>query len=118
MNPDSIITAQYIHTYFLNLVNAFYKILPMSENKEPTRVEYMCSLLREMLGMQGLVESIEYDTGFFSLLNILQYFIDNPDCDDLIVKRDVFRAISICKRIASKYCTEAMEVRNECLEKV
>lgn len=103
MNHSGVITPAYIRYYFLNLVNAFYKILPMAENREPTRYEYMCSLRREMLGMEGLIEALGRNTGFLSLLNILTYLIDNPDCEDDIIKSDVFKAISICNRIAKKY---------------
>lgn len=109
-----------IHSYFSNLVNAFYKILPMAENKEETRAEYMGSLLRELMGMQKLVESIEYDPGFLTLLNILRYLIDHIDCSDEIVKKDVFKAISICNRLANKYyCSaSAVEVPDECVGKI
>lgn len=103
MNSTNIVSPHYIRSYFLNLVNAFYKILPMAENKEPTRVGYMCNLRREMLGMQGLIEALGRNTGFLSLLNILSFFIDNPDCDEDIVRSDVFKAISICKHIAAEY---------------
>lgn len=103
MRPYKTVSLNYIHFYFLNLVNAFYKILPMAENKEPTRYEYMRSLRREMLGMEGLIRALGRNTGFLSLLNILTYFIDNPDCEDDIIKSDVFKAISICKRIAKEY---------------
>jgi len=103
MNSANTVSPRYIHFYFLNLVNAFYKILPMAENKEPTRIGYMCNLRREMLGMQCLIETLGRNTGFLSLLNILSYFINNPDCDEDIVRSDVFKAISICKHIAAEY---------------
>lgn len=103
MSYSRVISPAYIRYYFLNLVNAFYKILPMAENREPTRYEYMQSLRREMLGMRGLIEALDHNTGFLTLLSILTYFIDNPDCEDDIIKSDVFKAISICKRIAKTY---------------
>lgn len=103
MNSSNMVSARYIHFYFLNLINAFYKILPMAENKEPTRNEYMLSLRCEMLGMRGLVESLGDNTGFLSLLSILTYFIDNPNCESAVVKREVFKAISICKHIAAEF---------------
>jgi len=41
-----------------------------------------------------------------SLLNILQYLIDNPECSLTVVKREVFRAISICNKLKAKYAVE------------
>lgn len=116
MKHEYTIPAYYINKYFTNLVNAFYKILPMTENREPTRVEYMCSLRREMLGMQGIVSSINGHPGFLSLLNILSYLIGDPQCSDDIARQDVFKAISICKRIAQEYAKE--DETDERLEKI
>lgn len=119
MMSDQLYSPYYIYIYFSNLVNAFYKILPMAENKEKSRVEYMGSLLRELLGMQKMAESVEYDTGFLSLLNILRYLLDHADCNPEIVKQDVFKAISICNRLANKYQTiSATEVSHERVGKV
>lgn len=107
MSIKYTLPASYISNYFTNLVNAFYKILPMTENREPTRVEYMCGLRREMLGMRRLIKSIDGHPGFLSLLNILSYLIDDPQCSDDVARHDVFQAISICNHIASEYATEA-----------
>ena len=38
-----------------------------------------------------------------TLISILQYLIDTPDCPVQDVKREVFRAISICNKLKSRY---------------
>lgn len=83
-------------------VNQFYKILPIKESGEPTLVQYMKSLLREMLGCQALIAALENDAQYLSLLSILQYMIDH-ECDTATVKSDVFRAINILKRMQARF---------------
>lgn len=63
----------------------------------------MKSLQAELLGCNALVEAIHDDSMFLSLASILQYLIDNPDCDVVFVRREVFRAISICNKLREKY---------------
>ena len=83
-------------------VNQFYKILPIKESGEPTLVQYMKSLQREMLGCQALMTALENDAQYLSLLSILQYMIDH-ECDVATVKSDVFRAINILKRMQARF---------------
>lgn len=95
-----------IHRYIHELVNRFYKILPIKESGETTLLQYQKSLLREMLGCQNLIVAFQYDDRYLSLLSILQYMIDyDPDVDS--VRSDVFRAIGILKRLQGKYCLDA-----------
>ena len=89
-----------------DLVNRFYKILPIKESGEATLKQYQLSLLREMLGCQSLIVAFGYDDRYLSLLSILQYMIDyDPDVN--AVRSDVFRAINILKSLQKKYCPEA-----------
>jgi len=83
------------------LVNQFYKILPIKESGEPSLLQYMKSLQREMLGCKSLILALENDAQYLTLLSILQYMIDH-DCDVAIVKSDVFKAIGIIKRMQTK----------------
>lgn len=85
------------------LVNQFYKILPLRENGSETLSQYAESLLREMLGMKALLVEWKDDGQYLSLLGILQYIVDNPSCDVAKVKSDVFKAINIIKRLQKKY---------------
>lgn len=86
---------------FNALVNQFYKILPIKESGEPSLLQYMKSLQREMLGCKSLILALENDAQYLTLLSILQYMIDH-DCDVATVKSDVFKAIGIIKRMQAK----------------
>ena len=86
---------------FNALVNQFYKILPIKESGEPSLLQYMKSLQREMLGCKSLILALENDAQYPTLLSILQYMIDH-DCDVATVKSDVFKAIGIIKRMQAK----------------
>ena len=89
-----------------DLVNRFYKILPIKESGEPTLKQYQSGLLREMLGCKELIVALKNDDRYLSLLSILQCMIDyDPDVDT--VRSDVFKAINILKSLQKKYCHEA-----------
>ena len=85
----------------------------MFESGEGTLPTYLESLQIELLGCKDLIKSIGNDPYYLVLLSILEYFINNPDVTKTVIKREVFRAISICNRLKSSYC----EVdKNECVE--
>ena len=88
-----------LHDYFRNLVNRFFKILPIRESDEASLQTYMQSLKIELVGMQGLIPDIGCGSIYLQLLSILQYLIDNPDCSLRIVRREVFNAISACNKL-------------------
>ena len=92
-----------LETYFGNLVNQLFKILPMRENEEETRSIYTESLIRELMGFQGLFEAVRNDAGLTQILAILEYLAENPDCRVATVKQEVFRAISICNKLKARY---------------
>lgn len=100
---DVSIDSELVYNYFHNLVNQFFKILPMRETNEETLPTYIISLRSELLGCNQLIEALEYDSSFLSLLNILQFLIDNPECSISTTKREVFKAISICNRLKAHY---------------
>ena len=89
--------------YMRLLVNRFFKILPIKESEEPTLTAYMQSLQMELIGCKTLVSFVRDDPAFLSLISILQYLIDHPECSTLVVKREIFHAISICNKLKSKY---------------
>ena len=97
------IAGKMFSNYFKYLVNSFFKILPMWENKEATLKTYMNSLQIELLGSEELISELKYDSNFITLTSILQYLIDNPDCPVKNVKREVFRAINICNKMKDRY---------------
>ena len=101
-----MVDAEVLHNYFRNLVNHFFKILPIREQNEESLTTYMQSLQAELLGCKGLVSAIQNDASYLTLLSILQYLIDNPECTVREVKREVFRAISICNKLKAQYASK------------
>lgn len=107
-------SAEMFSGYMRSLINRFFKILPIREDGEATvdgetTVEtYMRSLQAELLGFRELILIIHEDARFVTLLNILQYLIDNPECPIPVVKREVFRAITICNKLKAKYAEFAL----------
>lgn len=97
------IDVKFLHSYFKSLVNNFFKVLPMRENKEESLQTYMRSLQIELLGCKELIDVINDDALYLTLLSILQYLIDTPECSVQEVKREVFRAISICNKLKTRY---------------
>lgn len=95
--------AAVLENYFRSLINLFFKILPLKESKERSLETYMRSLQAELLGCRSLVRAIHEDSLFLSLVSILQYFIDHPESDVAFVRREVFRAISICNKLKERY---------------
>lgn len=97
------ITDELICNYFKSLVNSFFKILPIRENGEKTLPVYIQSLQAELLGSKELIIGLNNNPNFLTLISILQYLRDNPDCPIQDVKREVFRAISICNKLKAQY---------------
>lgn len=94
-----------IRNYFCNLVNLFFKILPIWESGQESLTTYMRSLQIELIGCKEIIKAIQFDSMFLSLICILQYLIDHPSCEICVVKREVFRAISLCNKLKSRYST-------------
>lgn len=97
------IDSEFLHKYFKNLVNCFFKVLPMKENNEASLVTYMRSLQIELLGCHEFIEAIKNDSAYLTLLSILQYLINHPEISVREVRREVFKAISICNCLQSRY---------------
>lgn len=107
--------ARLFNNYVRSLINRFFKILPIKENgdeySEESLETYMRSLQAELLGCNEFILTIHEDPLLISLLNILQYLIDNPECSLMTVRREVFRAISICNKLKAKYAEESAVVK-------
>ena len=101
------ISNQLFQNYLSSLVDQFFKILPLKESGEPSLNEYIRSLQLEMLGCKQLVIALQHDAMYMRLLSILQYLLDN-DCETPVVKREVFKAITTCKKLQEKYFGEAV----------
>lgn len=91
------------------LIGRFFKILPLREHNSDTVTQYISGLLREMLGMEQLIEEWHNDGQYLSLLGILQYHVDHPETSIDTVRSDIFRAINLIKRLQQKYATEQSE---------
>ena len=102
-----------ISKYFKMIVNHFFKILPLKESGDPSLSTYMQSFLNELLGYKELISAINDDPQYLSLLAILQYLIDTPECSVTALRREVFRAISICNKLEARYNSMQREVNQD-----
>ena len=93
-----------VENYFRNLVNLFFKILPIRENEETTLAAYMKSLLVELIGCRELIVEVHNDAAFLTLLATLQYLIDHPEAPVSKFRSEVFKSISICNKLRARYC--------------
>lgn len=103
------ISSRLVVNYFKNLINLFYKILPLYESNEKTLPVYLANLRDELIGCSDVMAAVNYHPSLMSLISVSQFLIDNiysPDCTQSVVKQKVFGAINICSRLASAYDTE------------
>ncbi len=98
-----LVSEALLKDYFHNLVGLFFKILPIREKGEASLPDYMQKLQAELLGCQSLVSGLKNNASLVSLLSILQYLIDNPECSVARVRREVFDAIAICNKLEASY---------------
>lgn len=84
-------------------MNRFFKILPMREEEEKTLVTYMQSLQSELIGCNEVIESINNDPSYLTLIAVLQYLIDNSFESPLVFRREVFHCINICNKLSALY---------------
>lgn len=103
IKPSTQIDSELVCNYFRNLVNQFFKILPMREIDEVSLPIYIESLYSELLGCGNVVDGLNKDAYFLTLLSILRYMMDNPDCSVHSTKRQVFKAISICNKLKAQF---------------
>lgn len=97
------VDAAFVSGYFSSLVNRIYKILPIRERSESTLGVYLDSLMLELLGCEQLLTEIRGDPVLLTLLSTVRYLRDNPDLPVAVVRREVFRCISVCKKTAERY---------------
>lgn len=96
------INEELLGSYFRTLVNRFFKILPIREDGDQTLPTYLKTLQVELFGLRSLIPDVGNDPMFLTLLSVLQYFRDTPDAPVEDVRREVFRTINICKKIARR----------------
>ena len=113
ISNENGIGREFLENYFKTMVNQFFKILPLRENDDPSLQIYMQSFQSELLGCKELIHALNGDPQFVTLLAILQYLIDTPQCPFKVLRREVFRAISICNKMRAKYAAECDEVSSD-----
>lgn len=92
-----------LSNYFDQLINRFFKILPIRESEEKSLPVYVERLQRELFGCKELIPAMCTDDLYLTLLSVLQFLIDHPDCPVRDVRREVFGAINICNKLKSQY---------------
>lgn len=102
ITDDTKLPDELISNYFSSLINQLFKILPLKENGEPSLPSYMLSLQRELIGCKSLLSGTNYDANIARLIFTLQFMIDN-DCSVATTKTEIFKSISLCKKIKTQY---------------
>lgn len=98
MIPDAM-----MQKYLERTVGKLYKILPLKESNEPTLQEYLDMLLSELTGVE-LLENLSAQPYYVSIIGIVSYLSDNIlECTVKKVKKNVFRAIDLCKKLQCIY---------------
>lgn len=101
-----MLNAAVLENYLCSLINLFFKILPLKESGERSLETYMRSMQAELMGCSALIDALRGDALFLSLVSILQYLIDHPEMEVSFVRREVFRAISICNKLKDRYLAD------------
>ena len=94
--------------YLEGLINDVFKILPLYEEESFTLPQYIDSLIYELQGFQELFDQIGTSPEFVSMISILERVAEDSIAfgqDKAIIKREVFKAISLIKKIQEK-CDE------------
>lgn len=101
-----------ISHYFNSLIGMYFKIIPLYENREKSLGAYVVNLRDELEGCGNIIEAINGDPMYMTLLATLQFISDNLDDDSFtlrVLRQKVFGAISVCKKLACKYGAEVTE---------
>jgi len=88
--------------YLISLVGKFHKIMPMKEANDITLKKYMRSLLRELKGSNDLIIALDYNAYYMSLINTLQFLIDN-DTNNEVCSVEIKKCISLIKKLITIY---------------
>lgn len=92
----------YFANYFNFLIGRVWKILPMNEEENKHLKDYMESLQRELIGNMNLVEDLKYNGYFITLLNKIEYLI-NEEYTHEICRKEVLESVSIIQKLQDKY---------------
>lgn len=92
------LTDRLFENYLDRLVPRFFKILALNDDKNPTLIKYIKSLQRELVGSKNLVNVLNDDARFLTLISTMQFFIDNG-----VDNSEVKKCISISKQLKKHY---------------
>jgi hypothetical protein len=98
----NIINNKLFYNYLDGVISKLYKILPLYENRYDTLKTYLRSLQIELIGSTSLIELLNNDAEYVSILATIQYLIDN-NYDKDTCKREVFKCIKIIQKLKQKY---------------
>lgn len=92
------IPAETVSVFLNGAVGKVFKILPIREQECPSLGTYIESLQDELLGFMWYIGDRTESAQVLSVISILQ-FLRDAEPDVHIVKREVFKAIGILKRL-------------------
>jgi hypothetical protein len=94
-------------SYLESLVDRTFKILPLHEENNDGVYKYIQSLAHELYGLQEVIQGLDVDTDFITLLATFEALSDDVLLfeESELIKREVFKAINIVKRMHEKVTT-------------
>lgn len=107
------IEIELLENYFQKLIGSFFKILPIKENELGTLSSYARSLQFEIIGCRDTILYLNNDASIMTLISIARFISDNPGMPMQDLRREVFKAISICKGIGGRIRKAVLS--DECL---
>lgn len=90
--------------YMDRIVDNFFRSLCLKEEKCQTIDLYLENFQRELVGSKKLIAVLMYDPLFLSILGTLESLIGQNDL--VKFKSDVFKSISMTKKLQEKYMAE------------
>ncbi|MGG3987519.1 hypothetical protein [Bacillus smithii] len=91
--------------YFAYLIDQFYKVLCLFEEKNLGLTTFIDSLSYEIYGLQYRVKNNESRVIIDSLLNILEHLYDDSlqaEYDLKVIKREIFHCTSLVEKMRDK----------------
>lgn len=97
--------------YLSCLINQIYKILPMAEDKNKDTPEYIKGLLREIIGSHEFLKIVDDDYTVLRVVSLLYYWQKRVLVEPTyLLRRDVFKAISLCKTMQNNITESDIDV--------
>lgn len=100
-------SSRLFNSYLDNLVDRTFKILPLHEESNDGVYRYIQSLSYELFGLQGVIKDLDVDADYIILLATFEVLSDEvlSFAESALIKREVFKAINIIKRMRMKLTT-------------